>query len=61
LHELKFRRPGLPPWCWRFAAAFGLARFNVMIDDPQSASLGGELLRRHAGAGRRAIAALLPL
>ena len=35
------------------ACALRLARFNVMIDDPDDAGLAQELLRRHAGAGGR--------
>ena len=34
-------------------AALRLARFNVMIEDPEPAGLGRQLLRRRAGAGRR--------
>ena len=34
-------------------AGLRLARFNVMIDDPEPAGLGGQFLHRHSGAGRR--------
>ena len=34
-------------------AGLRLARFNVMIDDPNRPAWAGEFLHRHAGAGRR--------
>ncbi len=34
--------------------ALRLARFNVMIDDPNRPALGRQLLHRDSGAGRRA-------
>ena len=53
LHELGNRRLDRGAWCSRSAPALRLARFNVMIDDPEPAGLGGKLLHRRAGAGRR--------
>ena len=35
------------------AMALRLARFNVMLDDPNRPGMAEELLRRHGGAGRR--------
>ena len=45
------------------AAGLRLARFNVMLDDPEPAGMEEELLRRHGGAGRRdhRAAAALPV
>ena len=39
---------------YAMACALRLARFNVMIDDPEPAGVAEELLRRHSGARGRA-------
>ena len=52
LHELK-SAGWIAALVFAICAALRLARFNVMIDDPNKPAWAGEFLHRHSGAGRR--------